>query len=78
MTYLIAFAAYFVLDLIWARYTLSVTNHHRWKAATYAVLINAFAGISVLIYVADPLALIATGFGAFFGTLIAVPKKKTA
>lgn len=74
MTYVVAFFAYFVLDMIWARYTLSVTNKHRWKAAGYAVLINAFAGISVIIYVADPYALIATSFGAFLGTLVAIPR----
>lgn len=75
MNYAIAFLAYFILDIIWARYTLSVTNHQPWKAGMYAVLINGFAGLATVIYVADPYALIATAFGAFFGTFLAVRHK---
>jgi hypothetical protein len=67
---LIVFGSLFLLDLIWARYTILVTTARRWSAGILASLIIALCGAAAISYVNDPWMLLPAMAGAFCGTVV--------
>lgn len=66
------FAALALLDFVWARYTLAITDKRAVPAGIYAVGILALGGFSVISYTTDHWLLIPACSGAFVGTFLAV------
>lgn len=66
------FAALTLLDFVWARYTLAITDKRAVPAGIYAVGILALGGFSVISYTTDHWLLIPACSGAFVGTFMAV------
>lgn len=64
-------AAVAVLDFIWARYTLAISNRAAFAAGGYAAVIYVLGGMVALAYVHEPSMLAAAGVGAFIGTYAA-------
>ncbi len=72
MNAVLAFAAMFVLDFIWAKYTQFVVAKRHWLAGFAATAILLCNGAVTLLYVSDPLLLLFAAAGAFAGTVAAV------
>lgn len=66
------FAAYMILDFIFAEYNMACADKRPWRAAWFAALIPIFSATVVLAYVEDPVYIISAAAGGFVGTLIAV------
>lgn len=66
------FAAMFVLDFVWARYTAAITARWALCAGFHAITITAINGAATISYVANPWLLIPAIAGAFLGTVVAV------
>lgn len=71
----IVFAALFVLDLVWAKYTAAITSHRAMVAGVYAAVIIALSGYAAINYVNDPWMLLPAMAGAFCGTVIGTRKE---
>jgi hypothetical protein len=73
------FVLSFCVDVVWARWSLHVAAHHRWRASAYSVGIVLLGAVSVIWYIEDHLLLIPIAAGSFIGTFIAVkPVRKNA
>jgi hypothetical protein len=70
MNAVIAFTAMFVLDFVWARYTMYIQSEKKAAASMAATLIVMLNGTVVLAYVTDPWMLIPACLGAFLGTYL--------
>jgi len=68
----LVFGVLFVLDFVWARYTIAMTDRSATKAAGYAGIIIVLSGAAQIGYTADPWLLIPAFLGAFAGTYVAV------
>jgi hypothetical protein len=66
------FVALAVLDFVWARYTMAITDKRALAAGGYAIVILALGGFSVISYTTDHWLLIPACSGAFVGTYFAV------
>jgi hypothetical protein len=55
----------FALDVVWARYTLALTNDRPVRAGKYAALVIALSGFAAINYVNDPWMLFPAAAGAF-------------
>ncbi len=74
----LVFTALFVLDYIWARYTVAVGDQLAVRAAVYATAIMALNGYAAIGYTQNPWLLIPAAAGAFIGTYFAISKHKVA
>ena len=75
MSWLVAlgvFAAAFVTDIVWARYTLEVGAHRAVHAGLWAAGIVVCTLISVEAYIASPWYVVPTAAGAALGTYATV------
>lgn len=70
----IVFAALFALDLVWARYTVAITDRRKLLAGIYASAIIALSGYAAINYVHDPWMLLPAMAGAFCGTIVGIKK----
>jgi hypothetical protein len=68
---LLTFGGMVVLDFVWARYTVTVTQRLPIKSGSYAALIMVLNGTVTLTYVHDPWMILAAAAGAFVGTYLA-------
>lgn len=66
------FAALFVLDFVWAKYTQAMTSKRALGASCYASAIILLSGFAAVSYTANPMMLIPAMAGAFAGTFTAV------
>jgi hypothetical protein len=67
---LVAFAALFVLDIVWARYTAAVIDRRRTLASSHAVAIFGLGAIGTISYIDDPRMIVPAMLGAFCGTFV--------
>lgn len=74
MNWLLTFVAVLVLDVVWARYTIALTNDRPVRAGKYAALVIALSGFAAINYVNDPWMLLPAAAGAFCGTIIGMVK----
>lgn len=72
MKFVLAFMSMAALDFVWARYTRYVVSRDAMRAGGYAAGIALLAGVTTILYVNDPWLLLATGSGAFVGTVVAM------
>jgi hypothetical protein len=68
-------AIVFVLDVVWARYTLSLAFDRPIAAGRNAGLIYVLSGIATINFVGDPWLLIPGAIGAFIGTIVGMMKR---
>jgi hypothetical protein len=66
------FFAYFVIDILYATYTLSVTERKAGRAAMISAIMYTALAFGVLSYTENAFYLIPLMIGAFSGTYIAV------
>lgn len=72
---LIAFFGMFALDIVFARYVLSVGARHPLSASSYAAGGLLIQGAVVLSYVHNPIMLLPAAAGAFIETYVASWKR---
>lgn len=65
---LLVFIALFVLDFVWARYTIAIQRKAALAASHYAAMIIALAGFAQISYTGNPWLLIPATLGAAAGT----------
>lgn len=65
----VVFLVNFVLDIVWAKYTINIQARNPHWAGLWAVGIIAFSGSSVLLYVSQPWLLVPAALGAYVGTV---------
>ncbi len=70
--------AYFVVDAMYAHYTLSVAELKAIPAANTGSLMHFLLALGVLSYVQNYLYIIPIAIGSWFGTHMIVSRKKTA
>jgi hypothetical protein len=70
----IAFAVTFVLDVLWARYTLAVKDGRRVQAGVISSLLYLLSAFLVIQYTEDHTMLAPAVLGAFAGTYFGVGK----
>ncbi|MBP6881435.1 MAG: hypothetical protein KBC35_02310 [Candidatus Pacebacteria bacterium] len=70
--------AYFVVDAMYAHYTLSVAELKAVSAATTGALMHFLIALGVLSYVQNYLYIVPIAIGSWFGTyyIISIRKKK--
>jgi|ETNmetMinimDraft_15_1059895.scaffolds.fasta_scaffold71220_2 hypothetical protein len=73
---LFIFIAYFIIDALFAYYTLSITGYHAITAATSGFLIYFLLAFGVINYVENYLYVFPLAFGSWFGTYFMVKKEK--
>ncbi len=73
---LIVLVAYFILDLIYARYILFISAKNEYRAATLGVLINILVALGVISYTNNWMYMLPLCIGSWFGTFYAVRKSK--
>lgn len=66
------FIAYFVVDALYAYYTLSVTKHQAARAATAGAAMYFLLAVGVISYMQNYLYLIPLVLGSWFGTYAVV------
>lgn len=66
------FLIYFVLDFVWAAYTISVGEGKAMPASISAAGIIVLSGIGTIVYVNDPWLLVPAALGAAVGTWTAM------
>ena len=74
---LIIFAAYIIVDGMYAYYTIQVTKRKPFSAATTGALMHFLLAVGVLNYVQNYLYLIPLALGSWIGTYIVVKKNNT-
>lgn len=73
---LLIFVAYFVVDALYAHYTLSVTKRKPFAAATTGSFMHFILAFGVLSYVQNFLYVIPLAIGSWIGTYIVVEKER--
>lgn len=63
-----------MLDIVWARYTITIGQRRAIASANWAVAIILIGGVSILIYTHDPFLLFPAAAGAWVGTWITVER----
>lgn len=71
---LVTFAALFVLDVVWARYTSAITDRRRIPASSYAAAIIALGAVGTISYIDDPRMIVPAMLGAFCGTFVGIQR----
>lgn len=74
--YIWMFVAAFMLDIIWARYTIALADRRALQAGGWSMLIFLVGGGLSVAYVHNPRLLIPAALGAFAGTYYAVKTDK--
>lgn len=72
MKFVGVFAALFVLDFVFARYTKSIGDLRAMPASSYAAVIVVLNGAAAVGYVHEPWLLVPAMLGAFTGTWLSV------
>ncbi|MFA6552265.1 MAG: hypothetical protein WCT19_02070 [Candidatus Paceibacterota bacterium] len=72
---IIIFTAYFVVDILYAKYTFGVVNYKAHQAALYAVTIYVFVSIGVLSLFTNFLYIIPLACGSYLGTYLTVKRE---
>ncbi|WP_448043806.1 hypothetical protein [Bradyrhizobium liaoningense] len=75
MNWLLTFVAVFALDVVWARYTIALTEDRPMRAGTNAAMVIALSGFATINYVNDPWMLLPAAGGAFAGTIVGMMKR---
>lgn len=70
----LTFAAVFALDVVYARYTVAVTDGRKIAASGYAGAVIALSGFAAINYVSDHWLLVPAIAGAVAGTLVGMLK----
>jgi ABC-type uncharacterized transport system permease subunit len=70
------FFLYIVVDVMYAFYTLAVTDLKPWRSATIGALMYVLLAAGVISYSSNPWYLIPIGMGSWIGTYIAVSIEK--
>jgi hypothetical protein len=73
---LAVFAAYIVVDGMYAYYTLAVAEKQPLKASTVGAAMHFLIAIGVLSYVQNYLYIVPLALGSFIGTYIAVSSSR--
>lgn len=76
MSYLLAFLAMFVLDLVWAGYTMAMVERKVAVASVCASAIQLCSALVVIGYTTNRWLLIPVALGAFAGTYVACQLKR--
>ena len=76
MTYLLVFLGAFVLDFVWARYTIALSALRMWASGVFAALIYLANNTIVIGIVADHWLLLPAAVGALGGTVASIWFKK--
>lgn len=69
------FAAYFIIDFLYAKYTLGVMKYEAHRAARYAVMIYVLISVGVLSLFANFLYVIPLALGSYLGTYLTVRRE---
>jgi len=69
------FAVYLVIDALYAYYTLSVTKHHAFAAATSGFAMHFLLAFGVINYVGNYLYVIPLALGSWVGTYVIVRRE---
>lgn len=69
--WLLVFGAYVMLDIVWAWYTRSVSEHQPYQAALWAGVIPLLGGVATIEFVQEPWLLTAAAAGGACGTFLA-------
>lgn len=69
---LAVFTSAAILDVVWARYTIAVTDRRPLRAANLAVALYAFGAYGILVYTEEPAYIVPMAAGSWAGTYIAV------
>jgi hypothetical protein len=72
LTALMVFAAYLVIDMLYAHYTFAVTKLQASRAATTGALMYFLLAVGVLNYTHNPLYLFPLVLGSWAGTYVTV------
>lgn len=72
----IIFCVYVVVDALYARYTLSVTQLRPFSAATTGLVIHFMLAFGVINYINNYLYIIPLALGSWVGTFIVIYKEK--
>ncbi|MDP2837863.1 MAG: hypothetical protein Q8O53_01115 [Candidatus Moranbacteria bacterium] len=70
------FAAYVIIDALYAYYTLSVTQYHALSAATSGLIIHLLLAFGVINYIGNYLYVFPLALGSWVGTYIMVRREK--
>ncbi len=70
------FVAYFIYDVLYAHYTLSVASLKATSAATFGAILYTISAFGVLSYVENLLYVIPMVLGGWLGTYWAIKKEK--
>lgn len=73
---LLVFLAAVILDVAWARYTLTVTKHHAWAAVFWSTTIVVMGWIGIDSYILSPWYVIPAALGAAVGTYFTITHAK--
>jgi len=76
LTSLLLFVAYFVYDLLYAKWTEYVVTKRPYLAAHASVGIYLIGSWGIILYVANPWLLIPIILGAWLGTYVAVKRSR--
>ena len=66
----LSFFGLVVLDLVWARYTITLVKKHAATSGGYAATIMLLNGVVTLTYVHNPWMILPAAAGAFVGTYL--------
>jgi hypothetical protein len=69
---ILAFGSMFILDFVWAHYTLHLVQKNASLAGVYALAITVCNAVVTIMFVADHWLIIPTAMGAFVGTYVAI------
>jgi hypothetical protein len=70
--YALVFAGAFILDFVWARYNLAISQQRVIASGVFAMLIYVGNNSIVIGIVNDPWLLVPSAAGAFLGTILSV------
>lgn len=73
---LTVFVAYFVIDILYAKYILAVGGKQAGRAAALSAMIYSLLSFGVLSYSENQLYLIPLAVGAFCGTYVTVRRER--
>jgi hypothetical protein len=72
ITWLGLFAIYFIFDILYVRYVLSVSKLNAFQAANIGALMYLLTGIGIVQFVDNFLNIIPIIIGSWFGTFLAI------
>jgi hypothetical protein len=71
------FAVAVLVDFLWVFYTLAITKHQAFRAASFGVMIYASSAFGTFTFVHRPLYMVPLLVGSFIGTFLSI-RLKTA